>query len=142
MKKILVFLLVLALFSCSQSGPKPVKIGFIGPMTGDAANYGKLMTQAIKIAVEEKNLSGGIDGHKIELIAEDDEGKPDKANSAIEKLAGIDKVWGIIGAVFSSSSLAIAPKAQASKIVMISPSSTHKDLLKKGDFIYRTVISP
>lgn len=129
----------LLLGGCSSGGQKTVNIGFIGPLTGDAANYGKLMTQAIKIAVEERNNAGGIGGMKVNFIAEDSEGKVDKANAAMEKLASIDHVWGIVGAVFSSSSLAIAPKAQAQKIVMISPSSTHKDLTAIGDYIFRDV---
>jgi len=132
---------VLLLGGCSKNAEKTINIGFIGPLTGDAANYGKLMTQAIKIAVEERNNSGGIGGMKVNFIAEDSEGKVDKANAAMEKLASVDHVWGIVGAVFSSSSLAVAPKAQAEKIVMISPSSTHKDLTNIGNYIFRDVAS-
>jgi len=149
MKKIFALffsVLLMFAFSCSKNsdvvkkGDK-IKIGFMGPMTGDASNYGKLMSQAVKIAVEEKNATGGIDGHEIELIVEDDEGKVEKANPAIEKLASVDKVYGFVGPVFSSCGLAVAPKAQAAKIVMISPSSTHKDLTSKGNFIFRNVLS-
>lgn len=140
MKKIIFITLavLLALTSCTSN---TIKIGFIGPLTGDYANYGKLMTQAIKIAVEERNEAGGINGMKIELIAEDSEGAVEKANSAIEKLSSIDQVWGIVGAVFSSSSLAVAPTAEENQIVMISPSSTHKDLTDMGDYIFRDVVS-
>jgi branched-chain amino acid transport system substrate-binding protein len=103
-------------------------------MTGDSANYGKLMSQAVKIAIDEFNETGGAAGKKAQLIIEDDQGKVEKGNPAIEKLAGVDKVYGIIGAVFSSVSLAVAPKAEASKIVMISPSSTHKGLTRVNSF--------
>ncbi len=132
---------IMMLAGCSSGGPKTVNIGFIGPLTGDYANYGKLMTQAIEMAVDERNAAGGIGGHKVDLIAEDDEGKVDKANAAIEKLASVNHILGLVGAVFSSSSIAIAPKAQAEKIVMISPSSTQKDLTSLGNFIFRDVAS-
>ncbi|HUX21835.1 MAG TPA: ABC transporter substrate-binding protein, partial [Spirochaetia bacterium] len=132
---------IILLGGCSKGAEKTINIGFIGPLTGDAANYGKLMTQAIKIAVEERNAAGGVGGMKVNFIPEDSEGKVDKANAAMEKLASVDHVWGIVGAVFSSSSLAIAPKAQSEKIVMISPSSTHKDLTKVGNYIFRDVAS-
>jgi branched-chain amino acid transport system substrate-binding protein len=99
------------------------------------------MTEAVKIAVEEKNNAGGIGGHKINFIAEDDEGKPDKANAAIEKLASKDKIWGFVGAVFSSSSLAVAPRAEKEKIIMISPSSTNKKLTEGKKFVFRDVLS-
>ncbi|MDD5456651.1 MAG: ABC transporter substrate-binding protein [Candidatus Margulisbacteria bacterium] len=145
MKKITIVLILSSLLiiaGCSGRSRQTLKIGFCGPLTGDSANYGKMMTQAIKIAVVEKNSTGGIGGKvPVELIAEDDEGKVEKANAAIEKLAGIDKIYGLVGAVFSSCSLAIAPKAQANKIVMISPSSTHKDLTQMGNFIFRDVLS-
>ena len=150
MKKLFVVLfslMLLSFFACggkSSDTLKPgeaIKIGFIGPMTGDAANYGKLMSQAVKIAVEEFNAKGGINGFKVELIVEDTEGRVEKGNPAIEKLASVDKVVGIIGDVFSAVSLAVAPKAEAAKIVMISPSSTHKDLPDKGKFIFRDVIN-
>ncbi len=53
----------------------------------------------------------------------------------------MDKIVGLVGEVFSSASLDIAPRAEAEKIVMISPSSTHKDLTNKGQYIFRTVIT-
>lgn len=149
MKKLLAVLfslMLLSFFACGKDSDviesgKTIKIGFLGPMTGDAGNYGKLMSQAVKIAVEEFNAAGGAEGFNAELIVEDTEGKVEKGNPAIEKLAGVDKVFGIVGAVFSSVSLAVAPKAEAAKIVMISPSSTHKDLPDKGKFIFRDVMS-
>jgi branched-chain amino acid transport system substrate-binding protein len=149
MKKLFVVLfslILLSFFGCGKSSDtlKPgeaIKIGFIGPMTGDAANYGKLMSQATKIAVEEFNEKGGINGFKVDLIVEDTQGSVEKGHPAIEKLAGVDKIVGLIGDVFSTVSLAVAPKAEAAKIVMISPSSTHKDLPDKGKFIFRDVIN-
>ncbi|PKL18763.1 MAG: ABC transporter substrate-binding protein [Spirochaetae bacterium HGW-Spirochaetae-5] len=149
MKKLLAVLFSLMLLSFVACGKdsdviesgKTIKIGFLGPMTGDAGNYGKLMSQSVKIAIEEFNAAGGAEGFNAELIVEDTEGKVEKGNPAIEKLAGVDKVFGIVGAVFSSVSLAVAPKAEAAKIVMISPSSTHKDLPGKGKFIFRDVMS-
>ncbi len=143
---VLFSLMLLSFFACGKDSDliksgETIKIGFLGPMTGDAGNYGKLMSQSVKIAIEEFNAAGGAEGFKAELIVEDDEGKVEKGNPAIEKLAGVDKVIGMVGAVFSSVSLAVAPKAEAAKIIMISPSSTHKDLPDKGKFIFRDVMS-
>ena len=82
MKKILVVLfsfMLLFTFACGKGtetlkSGETVKIGFLGPMTGDAGNYGKLMSQAVRIAVEEQNEAGGILGFNAELIIEDTEG--------------------------------------------------------------------
>jgi branched-chain amino acid transport system substrate-binding protein len=135
-----IFSIFLFFISCGDAG-KTIKIGFIGPLTGDYANYGEMMSNAARIAIEEKNMTGGIDGKKLVLIAEDSEGKVEKANSAIEKLISVDKIVALIGGVFSGESLAIAPRAQAEKIVMCSPSATHKALTSKGNFIFRNVLS-
>ncbi len=137
----LIVLMVLFSFTGCKKNSDTVKLGFIGPLTGDYASYGVMMSDAVKIAVNEKNAAGGIDGKKIVLIAEDSEGKIEKANNAIEKLSSIDKIYGLIGGVFSSESLAVAPRAQAEKILMCSPSATHKDLTSKGNYIFRNVLS-
>ncbi|MGM0432883.1 MAG: ABC transporter substrate-binding protein [Spirochaetota bacterium] len=125
----------------AEKEAEPLKIGFIGPMTGDAANYGKLMSQAVRLAAEERNEAGGIGGQDVEVIVEDSEGVPEKGQASIEKLASVDKVNGIVGPVFSGVGMAIAPRAQAEEIVMISPSTTHADFPSIGSYIFRTVPS-
>jgi len=146
-KKSLAMLLILVvasgfLFAGGQNEKvDTVKIGFVGPMTGDYANYGKLMSQAVRLAAEERNAAGGVAGMPVEVVVEDSEGNIEKGQAAIEKLASVDRVNGLVGAVFSSVSIAIAPRAQAEQIVMISPSSTHADLPGMGSYIFRTVPS-
>lgn len=147
MKRILAIACVLLIVSAfafaggQSEQATTVKIGFIGPMTGDYANYGKLMSQAVRLAAEERNAAGGVEGMQVEVIVEDSEGTVEKGQAAIEKLASVDKVNGIVGAVFSGVSIAVAPRAQAEQIVMISPSSTHADLPGLGSYIFRTVPS-
>jgi len=142
MKKFLLGLsMVLLVLGCGTKKPTEIPVGFIGPMTGDAANYGKLSLQAVQIALDEVNAEGGIGGLPVKLYVEDDEGKPEKANAAFEKLYGVNRIYGFVGPMFSSCALAIAPKAQAAKVVMISQSATHKDVTAKGDFIFRNVLS-
>ena len=48
------------------------KIGVIGPLTGGAAQYGTGVAKAAKIAVDEINADGGINGYQVELQSEDD----------------------------------------------------------------------
>ena len=124
------------------------KIGFIGPLTGDNANYGIRCSNAAKLAISEINAAGGIDGKQLELIAEDSEGTVDKALAAYEKLAYMDEVCAIIGPVFTSPALAVAQRCQEDGIVMISPSATHKDVTAQPatnpdglNYVFRTVPS-
>ncbi len=124
------------------------KIGFIGPLTGDNANYGIRCSNAARLAINEINAAGGVDGKMLELIAEDSEGTVDKALAAYEKLAYMDEVCAIIGPVFTSPALAVAQRCQEDGIVMISPSATHKDVTAQPatnpdglNYVFRTVPS-
>ena len=149
MKKLIVLLcsfMLIQFCSCTKTSDtlktgSTIKIGFIGPMTGEDSDYGIFPSQAVSIAVDEFNEQGGINGFKVQLIVEDSVGKTEIGIQAANKLVKTDKVLAIIGDPFSAVSLAIAPIVEWSKVVMISPGASHKDLPDKGDFIFRTIVS-
>ncbi len=150
MKKIIAFAVValLAMSMCFAGGNKEssadgavVKIGFIGPLTGDYANYGTLCRQAVEMAIDEINAKGGVNGASIKLFAEDSEGDSQKALAAMEKLSSSDKVCAIIGPVLTGETFSVAERAQAEGIVIITPSASHKDITNVGDYIFRTTPS-
>ena len=86
---------------------KGVKIGDLGSKVGVFEGYGKYQSMGIQLAVEEINAKGGVLGHKIEEIAEDDDTKPAPAVRKAEKLILQDGVKLIIGAVSSGSTMAV-----------------------------------
>ncbi len=138
---VLAVLLVVSMglvFGGCKAESKTIKIGAIMPMTGPVSLYGVGTVNAIKIAVDEINKAGGINGKQIEFLYEDDEGKSDKSVLAYKKLTSQNKVDIIIGCLTSDCSLAVAPLAQADKIPMISTSSTNLKVTQAGDFIFRT----
>ncbi|MGI6466997.1 MAG: ABC transporter substrate-binding protein [Sphaerochaetaceae bacterium] len=150
MKKILTLILIVALagsFTLFAAGgkeadPTSVKIGFIGPMTGDYANYGDLISKGALVAIEEKNATGGIAGKiRIDLVIEDSEGDPQKGLAGIEKLASSDKISALIGPVFTGVAFAVGERVQGEGIMMVTPSGTHKDITDIGDYVFRTVAS-
>lgn len=138
MKKLFAALAVaaLVLVSCNTA-PETIKIGTINPLSGGLATYGQQVLNAIKLVVADVNAKGGIDGKMIELVSEDDEGKPELTSNAFQKLVNQDKVVAIIGALTSNCSLAIAAQAQAEGIPMISPTSTNATVTNAGDFVFR-----
>src|SRR5439155_219734 len=81
------------------SQPKVVKIGDLGSKVGVFEGYGKYQTMGIQMAVEELNAKGGVLGHKIEIISEDDETKPAPAVRKAEKLILQDDVKLLVGDV-------------------------------------------
>lgn len=119
--------LMFALVGCS----KPISIGFVGPITGYAGKKGKQMMQAIKIAIEEKNAQGGIKGHSIKLEMVDNMENVEKTMAAFDKLS---KTYGIIGP------MELAEKAQAAKILLISPASKQNPSTPTRDYIFRNIL--
>jgi branched-chain amino acid transport system substrate-binding protein len=118
-----------------------VNLGGIFPMTGASATFGTSSKNGVAMAVEEFNAAGGatIGGVKttVNYVNEDDTGSPEIGASAAQKLINQDKVIGIVGAVMSKVSLAIAPIAQAAGIPEISPTSTNAGVTLIGDYIFR-----
>lgn len=113
-----------------------IKIAAILAKTGEAAKDNLELFQAVRFAVNEVNAEGGIDGKKIKLIEYDNHSTPIQSRQAA-KQAVADGAVAVIGASWSSHSLAIAPYLQKMKIPMISPDSTHPDVTKAGDYIFR-----
>jgi branched-chain amino acid transport system substrate-binding protein len=87
--------------------PKVVKIGDIGSKVGVFEGYGKYQSMMIQMAVEELNAKGGVLGHRIEVVVEDDETKPAPAVRKTEKLILQDDVKLVVGAVSSGATLAM-----------------------------------
>ena len=151
-KTIAVLLVALVAVACvfasgSSESEDTYLIGFIGPLTGDNANYGIRCSNAAKLAISEINAAGGVNGKDLKLVMEDSEGVADKAIACYEKLAYTDNVVAIVGPVFTGPALAVAQRCMEDGIVMISPSATHKDITNQertGDgknYVFRTVPS-
>ena len=103
-----------------------IKIGFIAPLTGDAAAYGESAQNIAQLAVGEVNAAGGINGKQIQVIYEDGACDGTTAANAMQKLANVDGVQAVLGGYCSAESLAAIPVATQSKVMMISISSSPK----------------
>jgi branched-chain amino acid transport system substrate-binding protein len=124
-----------------QEAAEEIKIGNIGPLTGDYASYGENVRRGAEIAVEEVNANGGIDGKMLKLIAEDTKGVTDDAARAVTKLMEQDQVTAIVGAVLSGEMNTAAPLANDANVVMISPSATATGIPDIGEYIFRNCLS-
>ena len=125
------------LINKSPSETGPIKIGFISPLTGDAAAYGEVVRDVEKLAVEEINASGGINGRQVEGIYEDGKCSGAGAASAMQKLVNADKVKIVIGGFCSSESLAAVPIATQNKVFLFSPGSSSPDLTNVSKYFAR-----
>src|SRR5262245_11876442 len=131
----------LVLASCSNTQPdqasNEILIGEYGSLTGGTATFGISTKNGIDLAIDEVNKAGGLLGKTVRVIVEDDQGKPEEAQTVVTKLINKDRVIAVLGEVASSSSLAAAPVAQQNGIPMISPSSTNPKVTQIGDYIFR-----
>ncbi len=125
-----------ALVSCAKQG-SDIHIGVYGSKTGATATFGKSTENGAMMAIEEANQAGGIGGLHVIVTSEDDQGKPEEAATAVNKLVSQDRVVAVIGEVASSNSLAGAPICQKAGVPMISPSSTNEKVTEIGDYIFR-----
>ena len=126
-----------ALASCGKKDSDSIKIGGIFPLSGNVSVYGVECKNGIDLAIEEINAAGGVNGKKIVLISEDDEGNPDKTVNAFQKLTTKDGVKIVIGSLTSGCTKAVTSRAQAQKILQIAPAATAPDITDAGDYIFR-----
>ena len=112
------------------------KIGVIGPMTGDYAQYGNGVYNAAKIAADEINANGGFNGYQVEILdAGDDQGDPEKAVNAYNDL--LDKGMQMLcGTVTSGACIAVGAEA-ADSTFLFTPSATAVDSITAGDNEFR-----
>jgi branched-chain amino acid transport system substrate-binding protein len=119
------------------AGSDTLLLGVATSLTGGQATFGVSTRNGIELALKEANDAGGVKGKKLAVRVYDNQGKPEEAAQAVTRLITQDKVLMILGDVASSNSLAMAEKAQAAGVPMISPSSTNPSVTEKGDFIFR-----
>lgn len=114
-----------------------VLVGHYASMTGSEATFGHSTDNGIRLAVEEENAAGGVNGKPVEIITYDDKGEAREAGSAVTRLISRDGVVAVLGEVASGLSLAGAPICQEYGVPMVSPSSTNPKVTKTGDKIFR-----
>jgi len=128
----------LILASCSSGGSDDeILIGEYGSLTGTTATFGQSTHNGIQLAIDQANAAGGVLGRTVRVIVEDNQGRPEEAQTVVTKLITRDRVVAVLGEVASSRTLAAAPVAQQYGIPMVSPSSTNPRVTEIGDYIFR-----
>ena len=138
MIKVCVFILSLLLLAqTTVPAPNHIKIGVFLSLTGATAAYGMSAINAIELATEEVNRSGGINGKPIELIIEDDHSNTLEVMGIVDKLIKDHKVDALIGEPVSTRAEMGAIVAQRSGVVMISPAAVKPELTIERDYVFR-----
>lgn len=134
---VVVALAIVLIVTSTRRKPRDTRIGFVNSLTGQYAPYGENNWNGVKLAVEEINSAGGINGRRIKIILEDDRSIKEGAVSAVKKLIDIDKVPVIIGPGSSVGVMGSAPIANRAKVVLLSPGAASPEITNAGDYIFR-----
>ena len=116
----------------------PIKVGVVLPLTGEQAKFGEIEKNSLLMGLDEINKAGGVNGRMIELLIEDDTGKPDVGRSAVEKLISQDKVVALTGGYSSSVTYAVCAVAQQRKIPFLVCTGSSDKITEQGwDYVFR-----
>lgn len=136
---VLTFLASIALAACSKSPDvtanatgttigDTIKVGVNLELTGTVAAYGNAENNGVKLAVQEINKAGGVDGKKIELVTKDNKSENAEASTAATNLAIQSQVNAMIGPATSGAVAAASLNAQKTGVPLLTPSGTQDDL--------------
>lgn len=115
-------------------------LGVAGAHSGDLASYGLPSVNAAKLVAKKINAEGGVNGMTVEVVAQDDQCKPELATNAATKMLS-DDVKIVLGHICSGATKAALPIYLESGIVLMSPSATNPPLTQSGEYpnFFRTI---
>ena len=123
--------------AAAKSG-ETIKIGAIFSITGPASFLGEPERNTVKLLEEQINAAGGINGKKIEVITEDDQGDETKALLAANKLIKNEKVVAIIGPSRSGTTLAIIQAVEKEKVPLLSCAAAEEIVTPVKKWVFKT----
>ena len=113
-----------------------IKIAVVTSISGDNKPWGTDQLDGCKLAVDEFNKAGGLNGKKVEIVEGDTASKPDQAKLAAEKVLG-QGVIGIVGEVSSGNTIQIAKSAFDKGVPVVAVGATKTDLTDEGAHVFR-----
>ncbi len=108
-----------------------IKVGVIGPFTGGSSSMGVSMRDGVRLATQEINAAGGINGNKIVLVERDDEAKNERGVQISQELINNEKVAAALGYINTGVALASQRFFQDAKIPVINNVATGSLITKQ-----------
>jgi branched-chain amino acid transport system substrate-binding protein len=117
---------------------QPIQFGAILPLTGPGGLIGTQQMRGIQFAVDQANAKGGVRGHKIEILFEDNQAKPDQSILSFNKLTDLQHV-ALVFSAYSGPSLALAPLATRKKVLLINAGAQADKLATASPYLINTL---
>ncbi|MFE7068708.1 ABC transporter substrate-binding protein [Streptomyces sp. NPDC057620] len=136
--------LAVALTACSAPGESdddtkatsgPIKVAVVNAQSGQLSSLGDWEYKGAKLAVDEWNEKGGVDGRKIQLKLFDDQGDPTTGTNIARRLVS-DKYVAMIGTAESAVTIAMGPVLQQAKIPNITSGQSDGLVALKSPYLF------
>ena len=126
--------------STAAASGDTIKVGVMGPMTGDVSVYGLAVTNGANLYLDQVNANGGINGKMIESITMDEQGDATQAVQCFTKMVD-EGIVGLIGDVTTTPTLAVAAESQDYNMPMVTASATAEAVTydAETDTVYENV---
>ena len=109
------------------------RIGLDMPLSGAQSQYAQRIRDAVRMAIEDINGAGGIEGSTLALIVRDDAHDPDVALDNAREFVADPTVIAMIGPFNSLNTFGVIPITNEAGLLECSPSGTHPGLTKPRD---------
>ncbi|MDA8305734.1 MAG: ABC transporter substrate-binding protein [Deltaproteobacteria bacterium] len=122
MRKLWALIVCLGIFfcmpftACFASAAKPIRIGIVDTYSGPASYYSDDVRDAFLMMVDKINSSGGILGHKVQVLTRDDKFRVDLGLSEAKELIMREHVNILMGTINSAVSLAVSDLCKKEKV--------------------------
>lgn len=124
----------------AEAAKKPIKFGWAGGLSGDAAKIGQDILTGAQLAVEQVNAKGGILGRPIEMVVMDDKNDPKEGVSVAHKLVTDPEIVAVLGHIYSGISLVAQSIYREANMVMITAVSSNPKVTEQGsNNVFRTI---
>lgn len=132
-------LICLLIGGCTETSidnkEEPIKVGWIGPLSGDVATLGIDNLRGVQIAVDDLNKIGGINGRQIRLIIQDDQLDDKQTINAYQKFTTINNVDVILSPSYGGL-LSIVKDADRNQNVIVNSLDASEELAEAGEFLF------
>jgi ABC-type branched-subunit amino acid transport system substrate-binding protein len=112
---------VLGMTALPASAQDAVKVGMSGPFSGGLSLLGQSVRDGVEVAFAEINDAGGVNGRKLQFLAEDDGYEPMRTIASARKLVEQDKVVALLAVTGTAPSAALLPFVTESKRPLLFP---------------------
>lgn len=122
--------------AAAEESKDPIRIGLSTPITGNFAENGQGTEVAVKMAVEEINANGGVNGRPIEVEVQDSKSDPTQAAQIATMFTEDETIMAEIGDFASGACIAAAPIYEEAGLVQLSPTASNPDYTLQGDYMF------